>query len=63
MKYVIERMNDGTREWWDGSDWSDVDTDADWFDNRAEAERVADIRGGSATGFEFDSQQHRGDGR
>jgi len=29
--YVIERKVDGQKEWWTGSQWSDVDTDAKWY--------------------------------
>ncbi|HUX16829.1 MAG TPA: hypothetical protein VMW52_10180 [Phycisphaerae bacterium] len=40
MKYVIERMNGVTREWWTGQRWSQVDTDATWYDTRSAAEQV-----------------------
>lgn len=54
MKYVIERMNEVTREWWTGSDWSDVDTDAEWSDDRHQAEGLARLIGGEVTGFEVE---------
>jgi hypothetical protein len=54
MKYVIERMNDTAREWWDGENWSDVDTDAKWYEDRTVAETEAARIGGDVTGFETD---------
>jgi hypothetical protein len=54
MQYVIERMNDTAREWWNGVIWSDVDTDAKWYENRTDAETEATRIGGDITGFETD---------
>lgn len=52
VKYIVERTDIGTREWWTGKDWSDVDTDAQWYDTESEADVEAARVGGSATGFE-----------
>ena len=56
MKYVIERMNKETREWWTGSGWSDVDVDAKWFDSKEQAiislEDDPEGSCGTVTGFE-----------
>jgi len=54
MKYVIEQLNDGTREWWTGEGWSDIETDAEWFDEREHAEIKAVDWGGTVTGFEVE---------
>lgn len=53
-KYVVERMNNSTREWWTGEDWSEVDTEADWYTERNVAQKVAEAVGGSPTAFEVD---------
>jgi hypothetical protein len=52
--YYIERMNGLTREWWDGDDWTDVDTDAMAYHDfqKNVAETVAKEIGGSVTFFE-----------
>jgi len=54
MKYVIEKLENGTREWWTGEDWSDVETDAEWFEEREHAETKAAEWGGTVTGFEVE---------
>lgn len=51
-KYVIEKMDKKSRVWWTGDGWSDVDTDAWWFESRKGAEICAAAVGGSVTGFE-----------
>ena len=52
MKYVIERKNGTTREWWTGSGWSDVDTDAAWYAARPDAVGITCDTTASATAFD-----------
>ena len=52
-KYVIEKMDDVTRVWWTGTEWSDVDTDALWYDDRPDAIAETDDAAAIATGFEI----------
>ena len=50
-QYVVEIMNGVVREWWTGVDWSNIDMDAEWYDQE-EAEEIAATHGGSATYFD-----------
>lgn len=53
-KYVIERMEGTTRQWWTGDDWSDMETEALWFVDLVTAEEHSiDNCGGTVTGFEI----------
>lgn len=57
MKYVIERMHEERREWWTGDEWSEVDTDAQWYDTDAEAEaEVARIGEGGSVGYQAEEE-------
>jgi hypothetical protein len=56
VEYVIQRKtkegNDVTREWWTGDDWSDEDTDAEWYKDEVEAEEMAAELGGEVIGYD-----------
>lgn len=36
-EYVIERSNEMRREWWTGTDWSDDENLAKWYDAEPDA--------------------------
>ena len=38
-EYVIERTNEMKREWWTGSDWSENDREARWYNREPDAAR------------------------
>lgn len=59
MKYVIERMNKETREWWTGTEWSDVDTDAEWYEDEEDAVFSAMHCNGEVVGYETGSEVGR----
>jgi hypothetical protein len=36
-EFVIERTNEMKREWWTGTDWSDCEEDAQWYETEPDA--------------------------
>jgi hypothetical protein len=52
--YYIEKQIDEQRMWWDGDNWTDIDTDAMAYHKFQKdcAEAVADEVGGTVKGFE-----------
>jgi hypothetical protein len=51
-EFVIERTNEMKREWWTGSDWSEDENQARWYDAEPDAPQETDDENARAIHYE-----------
>jgi hypothetical protein len=51
-EYVIERTSETRREWWTGTDWSEDENQARWYDSEPDAPKETDDENAHSVHYE-----------